>query len=70
MSIAPVPATPLPQHADNPPDVREAASSLKAAVERIHRVLNAPCALPDARQRAKDALVALSKEALGLWSLV
>lgn len=70
MSITPVPRAPLPQHADNPPDVREAAASLKAGVDRIHRVLNAPCALPDARQRAKDALVVLSKEALSLWSLI
>lgn len=61
---------PLPAHVDNPLDVRRAAQALTARAESIRRVLNAPSALPEARQRAKDELVALSKDALSLWSLV
>ncbi len=65
-----VPATPLPAHADNPTDVRQGVENLKAQVEAIRRVLGGPAALPEARRRAKDQLVALSKDALALWSLV
>lgn len=55
---------------ENPPGVRQAAASLKGKMERIVRVLNAPSAHPAVRASAKDDLVALSKEALALWSLV
>ena len=61
---------PLPQHVDNPLDVRSATQALGARYDRIRRVLAANSALPEARRRAKDELVALSRECLALWSLV
>lgn len=56
--------------ADNPIDVRERAAALLSGAQRINRVLNSPAAHPDVRRQAKDQLVALSKEALSLWSLI
>lgn len=53
---------------DNAADVRFAASALEAQVRGICRVLAAPGSHPLMRQKAKDALVDLSKEALNLWS--
>lgn len=70
MSLTPVPAAPLPAHVDNASDVRQAANSLKSLSDRIHRTLGAPAALPGTRARAKDDLIALSREALALWSIV
>jgi hypothetical protein len=60
----------LPQQIDNVPAVREAAGALGSRYDRIRRVLCSNSALPEARLRAKDELVALSREALVLWSLV
>ena len=70
LKAVPQPSTPLPAHVDNATDVRQGVESLRAQVEAIRRVLGQPCALPEARRRAKDQLVALSKDALALWSLV
>jgi hypothetical protein len=71
MSLKAVPPAPaLPAHVDNAPDVRQAVEGLRGRVESIRRVLGQPAALPESRRRAKDELVALSKEALSLWSLV
>lgn len=56
-----------PERVDNPLGVRQGADAVKARAEAIRRVLSAPCALPDARARAKDDLVALAREALDLW---
>lgn len=72
MSIQAVPEAkePLPVHMDNPIDVRQGAESLRGRVESIRRVLGQPAALPEARRRAKDELVALSREALALWGLI
>lgn len=61
---------PIPDHVDNPLDVRQASASLTSRVDRVKRVLGQPAALPEARRRAKDELVALSREALALWGLV
>lgn len=61
---------PLPTHETIPADVREKAGALHSRMERIRRVLTAASALPEVRRVAKDDLVALSKEALNLWSLV
>jgi hypothetical protein len=55
---------------DNPTDVREQSAAILSRAQRIARVLNSPAAHPDVRAQAKDSLVALSKEALTLWSLV
>lgn len=70
MSLTPVPAEPLPQHVDNALDVRQMAQSLKSRMDVVSRALGTPSALPEARQRAKDELIAVSKEALALWSLI
>jgi len=61
---------PLQQQVDNPPEVRAAAAALGSRYDRIRRVLCSNAALPEARRRAKDELVVLSREALQLWSLV
>lgn len=53
-----------------PLDVRNATGSLKGKMERINRVLSSPAAHPSVIRTAKDELVALSKEALALWSLI
>lgn len=53
-----------------PLDVRQAAGALKAKAERINRILSSPAAHPDVVRTAKDELVALSKEARALWSLI
>ena len=53
-----------------PLDVRNAAGSLKGKMERISRILSSPAAHPNVVRTAKDELVALSKEALALWSLI
>jgi hypothetical protein len=60
----------LPQQIDNVPAVREAAGALGSRYDRIRRVLCSNSALPEARRRAKDELVALSREALSLWALI
>jgi hypothetical protein len=60
----------LPQHETIPLDVRQRVSGLVAAAERIRKVLTAPSALPEVRARAKDELLALSKEAAAIWSIV
>lgn len=65
-----VPPTPLPDHIDNPLDVRQAVSALRGRLDQINRALGQPAALPATRQRAKDDLVALSREALVLWAIV
>ena len=70
MSLKAVPATPLPDHQDNSLDIRQAVASIKARADTIARTLGAPAALPATRARAKDDLIALSKESLALWSLV
>ncbi len=70
MTLEAVPKVPLPAHIDNALDVRQATASIRGKVEAIARVLGAPAALPEARRRAKDDLVALSREALALWGLV
>lgn len=70
MSLQAVPTTPIPEHADNPLDVRQQVASIKAKAGEIARVLGQPSALPAARARAKDELVALSKDALSLWGIV
>lgn len=71
MTLKAVPNTPsIPAHADNPLDVRQGAEALKSKAESIRRVLGQPGALPESRRRAKDELVALSREALALWSLI
>jgi hypothetical protein len=70
MSVVPIVSDPLPQQVDIPPDVRRATQALTARMDRIQRVLTSPSALPRVKARAKDELVALSREALALWSLV
>lgn len=70
MALSAVPAMPLPAHADNPTDVRASSASLKARANSIASALGAPSALPATRARAKDELIALSREALALWSLI
>lgn len=71
MTLKAVPTTQTTQPlSDNPLDVRQKADALKPRVESIRRVLAQPAALPESRRRAKDELVALSREALALWSLI
>ena len=73
MSLKAVPTDPaakLADHITNPEDVKQAVSSIAARMDRIKRVLGMPAALPEARRRAKDELVALSRESLTLWALI
>jgi hypothetical protein len=64
------PAAKLADHVNKPEDVKLAISSIAARMDRIKRVLGMPAALPEARRRAKDDLVALSRECLTLWALI
>lgn len=53
-----------------PEDVRRQAAALKGRADRIARILSATAAHPAVRASAKDELIALSREALTLWSLI
>lgn len=56
--------------AENPADVRQQAAALKSRMDAIVRTLGSPACHPAVKAKAKDDLVALSKDALALWSIV
>ena len=58
------------KHEDVPLDVRNAATSTGVRASHIARSLSAPSLPPHTRQRAKDELAKLIKEARELWEIV
>ncbi len=70
MPLEAVPKAPIPDHTDNPLEVRQAAGAIRAHADQISRALGTPAAIPAIRERAQDDLIRLALEALSLARMI